>query len=211
MTCFWIHQNHQILWYPLIMLRFDQMNLKTLLLYSSSRGKKNKGNSSSRLCLAAHPTDVREEIHRQWVKTFLLEGLGSIKWCQCQVQPHISRNWNLMRLQAEKTVLMLIPSLPQPSAKLVSHANFHGSILITSSILIEKESELIEFFRTVGNFLVFTLLGLMNDEMWTIAFTLPKDENFIPFSSFLSFLISSFVPSFFPFSLFHSLLCTSNW
>lgn len=196
MTCFWIHQNHQILWYPLIMLPFDQMNLKTLLLYSSCRGKKKR--QLFQQVVSGCPPHWCEV---QWVKKFLLEGLGSIKWCQSQVQPHISRNWNLMRLHGEKTVLMLIPFLLPPSAKLVSHANFHGSILITSSILIEKESELIEFFRTVGNFLVFTFLGLMQcEQLLSLSQRMNTLDSFFLFSFFSYFFLCSFFASFFSLS-----------
>lgn len=53
---------------------------------------------------------------------------GGGKYKMGLVQPHLIRNWNLMRLQGEETVLIL----GFFSGKLMLHANYQGSILIST-------------------------------------------------------------------------------
>lgn len=75
------------------------------------------------------------------------EGHGSAKGHWCQVQPRLSRNRSLMRLQGEKTVLVLVCFYWEVDVT----CKLPRMYIDTYSTFIEDKSVLIEFFWPVDS------------------------------------------------------------
>ena len=90
-----------IMWcHLLIILPFDQMNLKTLLLQGRCR---KEASSFSRFCLAAQPWWCEGGDMQVVDKEGSPGGRGweVQKWCWCQVQPHLIGNCNLWEVRQD--------------------------------------------------------------------------------------------------------------
>lgn len=153
--------------------------------FALAKEPREKPSSFSKFCLAAqccfceggNKQAVEQESLSWWT------GLQSTKSCQCQAQPHISKNWNLVRFQGEETVLVLIFF----SWEVIATCKLSWKCIDTYSIFTEKN---VCFLPSSDHsrFSVCALLGLKRYEQF-----LSLTQNYHPKLQYTSSLFLFFL------------------